>query len=249
MGILDRISLIVKSNVNSALDKATNPEVELNGLLYDMQDAIKQSDTELRDAVAREKMYQMNAADARKRAEDWDAKAQTAVRHGRDDLATEALRQKLQAEQDAATLEKQAQEQRQMTEQLRGYAEEVKKKYAETQQNKANLIARANMAKQSEKVMGTRDPVTGLPDSDYDRMQQKILREQVRAEMDDQQLRAAAAEHELNKIQQEATLEDELAQLKSRMKPKTDSGTPNSGSGSTSGGGSSTPQDKPYDEK
>lgn len=248
MGILDRIGLIVRSNVNAALDKATNPEVELNGLLYDMQDAVKQTETEVQNAVTREKMFQMNANDARKRAQDWDAKAQTAVRHGRDDLATEALRQKLQAEQDADSFEKQATEQRNMTSQLRGSLDELKKKYAETEQNKANLIARANMAKQSQKVLGTRDPVTGLPDSDYDRMQQKILREQVRAEMDDQQLRAAAAEQELNKLEQEATLEDELAALKKRMQPKTGS-QPQASTGQAQPKSGDAPKDKPYDEK
>jgi phage shock protein A len=246
MGILDRIGLIVKSNVNAALDKATNPEVELNGIMYDMQDSMKQLDKEVGDQLARAKMFEMNANDARRRAQEWDAKAQTAVRAGRDDLATEALRQKMQSDRDVESFERQALEIREMVDKMRGSQDELKKKYSELEQNKSNLIARANMAKQSQKVMGTRDPVTGLSDSAYDRMQGKILREQVRAEMDEDQLRAATAEHELNKLTQEATLEDELAALKNRMgnKPKT-SETP----GQSQTPPNSDPKEKPYDEK
>ena len=89
--------------------------------------------------------------------------------------------------------------------------------------------------------MGVRDPGTGLPTSDYTRMQNKIMAEQVRAEMDVDSNRGMAAEAEINKLQQEETLEDELASLKQRMgqKPKTDTTQAKPAAG----------DDKPYDEK
>ncbi len=238
MGIFDRIGTIVRSNVNSVLEKSSNPEADLNLYLMDMQKGVKEVENEILNAVAREKVYEMNAGDYRRRAQEWDAKAQTAVRAGRDDLATEALRQKVVAEQEVETLEGQARDQKAATVQMRTQLEELKRKFAETEQNKGNLIARYNMAKYSEKVMGTKDPATGLPQSDYARMQQKILAQEVRADMTDQQYKSAAAEAELNKLQAESNLDDELAALKQRMaanKPKTDTPKPDA--------------DKPYDEK
>ena len=239
MGILDRLSMIVRSNVNSVLDKSSNPEADLNMLILDMQDGIKQAEAAVQNSVVQEKVMSMNATDYRKRGQEWDAKAQTAVKAGRDDLATEALRQKLTADQEAETLEKQAQEQQTMTTQLRTQLEELKKKYAETEQNKGNLIARYNMNKYSEKVMGTREPGQALPNSDYNRMQQKIMAEQVRAEMDESQYKAAATEAEINKLQTEATLEDELASLKQRISGAKPSTEPKP----------ATPEDRPYEEK
>lgn len=238
MGILDRIGLIVRSNVNSVLEKSSNPEADLNLFMNDMRDGIKQVEGEIYNAVAREKMFEMNATDQRRKAQEWDAKAQTAVRAGRDDLATEALRQKLAVEQEAERLEEQARDQKGQTAQLRSQMEELKRKFADTEQNKGNLIARYNMLKYGEKVMGTKDPATGLPNSDYDRMQQKILAQEARAEMDADQYRGAVAEAELNKMQTEATLDDELAALKQRMggpKPKEDAPKPS--------------DDRPYEEK
>lgn len=241
MGILDRVSMIVRSNVNSMLDKSSNPEADLNYFMLEMQDGMKQTEKAVQDAVVQKKVYEMQATDQRRRATEWDAKAQTAVRANRDDLATEALRQKLQAEQDAERLEQQAKDQDNNVSQMRSQLEELRKKYAETEQNKGNLIARYNMNKQAERVMGVKDPGTGLPQSDYTRMQQKIMAEQVRAEMDEQSYRGAAAEAEINKLQAEETLEDELASLKQRMgqKPKTDTTQTKPPSG----------DDKPYDEK
>lgn len=243
MGILDRVSMIVKSNVNAMLDKSSNPEADLNYFMLEMQDGMRQTEKAVQDAVVQKKVFEMQAADQRKRAQDWDAKAQVAVRANRDDLATEALRQKLDAEQEAERLDQQAKDQDSAVSQLRSQLEELRKKYAETEQNKGNLIARYNMNKQAERVMGVKDPATGLPQSDYTRMQQKIMAEQVRAEMDEQSYRAAATESEINKLQAQESLEDELAALKQRMgqKPKTD--TPPSSSTPPAG------DDKPYDEK
>jgi phage shock protein A len=206
-----------------------------------MQDGMRQTEKAVQEAVVQKKVYEMQANDQRRRATEWDAKAQTAVRANRDDLATEALRQKLEAEQDAERLEQQAKDQDNNVSQMRSQLDELRKKYAETEQNKGNLIARYNMNKQAERVMGVKDPGTGLPQSDYTRMQQKIMAEQVRAEMDEQSYRGAAAEAEINKLQAEETLEDELASLKQRMgqKPKTD----------TTQAKPPTGGDKPYDEK
>ncbi len=241
MGILDRLGMIVRSNVNSVLDKSSNPEADLNLFMLEMQDGIKQAETGVQNSVVQEKMMAMNATDKRRQAQEWDAKAQVAVKANRDDLATEALRQKMNYDQEAESLEKQAQDQQAMTNQLRSQLEELKKKYAETEQNKSSLIARYNMNKYSEKVMGTREPGQALPNSDYNRMQQKIMAAEVRAEMDDQNYKAAAAEAELNKLQADATLEDELASLKQRMggsKPKAEE--PKS---------ATNPADRPYEEK
>lgn len=228
MGILDRIGMIVRSNVNSALEKSSNPEADLNLFMLDMKDGMKQVETEVQNSVVRQKMFEMNAKQQRDRAQEWEKKAQTAVRANRDDLATEALRQKLAADQEAETYEKQADDQKVAVEQMRTQLEELKNKYAETEQNKGNLIARYNMNRYSEKVVGTRNPATGLPDSNYDRMQQKIMAEEVRAEMDEKQYRGAVAEAEIDKLHSEATLEDELASLKNRMggKPKVDTSKP-----------------------
>ncbi len=237
MGILDRISTIVKSNVNSMLDKSSNPEADLNYFLVEMQDGIKQVETEIINAMARQKMLEMNANDQRRKAQEWDSKAQQAVKLGRDDLATEALRQKLAADQDAENLDTQLHDQKVSTDQLRANLEELKKKQAEVQQNKGNLIARYNMLKAGEKVMGVKDPLTGMPTSDYTRMQQKVMASEVLAEMGQSEIKGMQAEAELNKMQTEATLEDELAALKSRMGGKPAADKPK------------TEADKPYDEK
>jgi phage shock protein A len=220
------------------LDKSANPEADLNLFMLDMQKGIKQVEEEIYNSVARQKMLEINATEARRKAQEWDAKAQMAVKAGRDDLATEALRLKLSAEQEAEAAEKQASDQKATTTQMRAQLEELKKKYAETDQNKGNLIAQYNMAKYGQKVMGVRNPVTGMPESDYSRMEQKVLAQEARAAMDQDTLRAAAAEAELNNMQTEATLEDELAALKQRMganKPKTEA--------------PKADNDKPYDEK
>src|SRR5256885_14880989 len=99
MGIVDRVKLIVRSNVNSMLEKSSTPEADLNLFIMDMQKGIQQAEKEIQESVVRGKVLEMNITDQHKRAQEWDAKAQVAVRANRDDLATEALHQKMLAEE------------------------------------------------------------------------------------------------------------------------------------------------------
>ena len=127
MGILDRVSMIVRSNVNSMLDKSSNPEADLNYFMLEMQDGMRQTEKAVQDAVVQKKVYEMQATDQRKRGQEWDAKAQVAVRANRDDLATEALRQKMQAEQEAERLDQLAKDQDGNASQLRSQLDELHK--------------------------------------------------------------------------------------------------------------------------
>src|ERR1041385_5959866 len=69
MGIFDRLSTMLRSNINDLISRAENPEKMLNQLILDMKS---------------------NLAKA-KQAEDWERRAMLAVQEGRDDLATQAL--------------------------------------------------------------------------------------------------------------------------------------------------------------
>jgi phage shock protein A len=219
MGILDRINMIVKSNVNDFLDKAANPRKDIDLYIYEMGDGIKEAEQNVTDTLVQINMLKQQANQARQQANEWGARAEKAVKAGRDDLAMEALRQQKKYEEEAIAFEEQFSSQEQNGREIRARLEELKQKYEDMQRNKANYIARWEMAKAANQVTGTRDPVTGLNQGDYSRMERRIMADMARAEMDVDP--AAATQAEIDKLGGDAiggnSLDDELKALKDKM--------------------------------
>src|ERR1700759_1198604 len=94
MGILDRISRLVSSNVNSAIDKMSDPGKEIDQLVIDMEAQLKKARQEVQTALATEKRQRMRAEALYKSATEWEERAERAVRAGDDNLAREALKRK-----------------------------------------------------------------------------------------------------------------------------------------------------------
>ena len=56
MGIMDRLSRLLRANVNDALDRAEDPEKMLNQILRDMQDNIQTAREQVAAMIAQEKL-------------------------------------------------------------------------------------------------------------------------------------------------------------------------------------------------
>jgi len=95
VGILNRISTITRSNINAMLDQAEDPEKMLDQLTRDMASGIQQARVEVAKMIADEKELQANAERSQQLADDWQSKAELAVKKGAEDLAREALRRKI----------------------------------------------------------------------------------------------------------------------------------------------------------
>ena len=87
MGIFDRLSTMLRSNINDLISRAENPEKMLNQLILDMKSSLAKAKQEAAAAIADEKKLQADAEQLRKQAEDWERRAMLAVQENRDDLA------------------------------------------------------------------------------------------------------------------------------------------------------------------
>src|SRR5438128_1423598 len=93
-GIFDRISTILRANINDLLDHAEDPEKMLTQIIRDMESAIGDARIQVRDMLAQQKMLEGDVQRASALQTEWENKAALAVRQNRDDLAREALKRK-----------------------------------------------------------------------------------------------------------------------------------------------------------
>src|SRR3954470_23724279 len=91
MGIFDRFSQLLKSNINDLISKAEDPEKMLTQILEDMRGQLAKAKQQVAVAIADEKRLRDQADSEYKQAQDWEQKAMLAVQSGRDDLAKQAL--------------------------------------------------------------------------------------------------------------------------------------------------------------
>src|SRR5206468_9702967 len=97
MGIIDRLSTLLRSNINDLISRAEDPEKMLTQILVDMRSQLVKAKQQVATAIADEKRLRDQADAEYRQAQDWEQKAMLAVKEGRDDLRSEEHTSELQS--------------------------------------------------------------------------------------------------------------------------------------------------------
>ena len=175
MGIFDRLSTLLRSNINDLISRAENPEKMLNQLIVDMKTQLAKAKQQVAAAIADEKKLQADAEDMKKQAEDWERRAMLAVQEGRDDLAKQALSRYNEQLQGAQQLHETWVKHKAETEQLKLSLRQLNDKIEEAKRKKNILVARAKRAEAQQRIQET---MSGMSDKSafesFERMAEKI---------------------------------------------------------------------------
>ena len=82
MGILDRMSRLIRANINDLIDRAEDPEMMLNELLREMETNIRDARMQVANMIAQEKELEAELQEAQRDSREWERRAETG-RHER----------------------------------------------------------------------------------------------------------------------------------------------------------------------
>jgi phage shock protein A len=216
MGILDRVSTLMRANINDLIDRAEDPEKVVKQLIADMNNQLLQVKTQVAAAIADEKQLRQRYQENQNKANDWQQKAELAVEKGQDDLAREALARRNAFQQTAEGFRSQYEEQARQVEVLKDALHQLESKIQEAQTKEELLIARSRRAKAETQIRTT---LSGLDASgalaSFERMEDKVAQQEARASaLAD--LDSDSTEQRFALLEQESAIDKQLEELKAK---------------------------------
>jgi len=216
MGLLDRVSTLIRANINDLISRAEDPEKVIRQLVLDMNNQLIQVKTQVAAAIADQRLLEKRYQDNQAKADEWQRKAELAVERGQDDLAKEALTRRRTFQETADGFKQQYTEQAAQVEQLKEALAQLEAKIQEAQTKKDLLIARSRRAKTETNIRKTLAGVdAGGALSEFERMEEKVQEDEARAKAY-AELDTDTLDTRFRNMEQEDSVNRELEELKAR---------------------------------
>jgi len=217
MNLLDRISRLIRANLNELLRRAEDPEKIIEQALLDMKGALKEAREQVAAAMAEAKRLEREVESHLKEAALWEEKAKEALKAGREDLAKEALRRRKRALDLAEGFKAQLEEQKGLTNRLMTQLKALEAKIDEAEARKKLLLARKKGVEAAEAVRRMESRLERHPALEaFEEMEARILamedRHEALKELDGQDL-----DKELSALSADKEVEEELLRLKREL--------------------------------
>ena len=217
MGLFDRISRVVRANLNDVVSKAEDPEKILEQSIVDMQEDLVQLRQAVAQAIATQKRTQQQYNQAQTEVNNWQSRAQLALQKGDENLAREALVRKKSHGDTAGALKATLDTQTTQVDQLKRNLIALESKISEAKTKKDMLKARVAAAKAQEQLQNTVGRMgTSTAMAAFERMEEKVLQMEARAQAAGE-LAGNDLESQFALLESGSDVDDELMAMKANL--------------------------------
>ncbi|MFC5861441.1 PspA/IM30 family protein [Acidicapsa dinghuensis] len=216
MPLLERVSTLLRANINDLIEKAENPEKLLKQLVLDMENQLLQVKTQVAIAIADQHLLERKRQEHEQEIAEWKRKAELAVARRHDDLARAALERVISFERLTKGFAEQAEDQKLEADTLRQTLHKLEQKLSETKAQCEILIAEHRRARVLKRATDAHQHVGATQDSAIGRMKSKVRRESAENLAAGEVLLPATLEDRFRSLEEQEQVELLLTQLKER---------------------------------
>ncbi|HLJ88128.1 MAG TPA: PspA/IM30 family protein [Candidatus Angelobacter sp.] len=218
MALLERVSTLVRANLNDLIDKAENPEKMIKQVILDMENQLLQVKTQVAIAIADQHLLEKKQKEHEEKIAEWNRKAEMAVAKGQDDLARAAIERSLHYKQMASSFTQQVSDQKLQAEILKTALHKLQEKLGEAVSKNDLLIAQNRRARTVNRAADARTKaVADANQVTFERMKNKVMHSEALGQAKNEMLaETESLDDRFAKLEKEEEINRILGELKAR---------------------------------
>ena len=216
MALLERVSTLVRANINDMIDKAEDPEKMIKQVILDMQNQLLQVKTQVAIAIADQHLLERKQKENEEKTTEWMRKAELAVTKKEDDLARAALHRVESYREMAGGFTQQVADQKAQVENLKTALRKLEQKLEEARAKADVLIAQHRRARAVGKAQDARIAIGDhSKTAAFDRLKHKVAHNEAVSQAKSE-LGTDDVEDRFMAIEKSDRIEQLLAEMKAR---------------------------------
>jgi phage shock protein A len=216
MPLLERVSTLIRANLNDMVDRAEDPDKMIKQVILDMRNQLMQVKTQVAIAIADQHLLEKKQKENSESETEWMRKAELAVDKKQDDLARAALERAMSYKQLTQNYKDQITDQKAQVEELKTALFKLEQKLNEAQAKSDLLLARHRSSRTMEKAADARGGFAeNSASATFDRMNGKVERTEAIGHAKAEVL-GADVEDRLAALEKEDMIDKMLADIKAR---------------------------------
>ena len=220
MGLLERVSTLIRANINDMVDRAEDPEKMIKQVILDMENQYLQVKTQVAVSIADQHMLEKKFRENEDAGKDWMRKAEIAVDKRQDDLARAALDRFQTSQRLAQSYREQVDDQKLQVETLKGALVKLEQKLEEAKSKRDLLLARHRRSVSLGKAARAQSALGDQSKSaTFDRLKDRVHHSEAVASAE-VELATDEMGDRLNRLDRDAEVERLLTELKTRRLPE-----------------------------
>jgi phage shock protein A len=217
MALLDRVSTLIRANLNDLIDKAEDPEKMIKQIILDMENQLMQVKTQVAIAIADQRLLEKKKKENEDKVAEWERKAELAAAKKQDPLARSAIERVLSFKQMTEGFAQQVADQQTQVEALKSALRKLEQKLEEAQSRSDLLIAQQRRARAVGKAADAQLKVAdGAVAGGFHRMKQKVIRNEAISQAKAEIAGQDSLEDRFDQLEKEDEVDRILQEIKSR---------------------------------
>jgi len=218
MALLERVSTLIRANLNDLVDKAENPEVMIKQVILDMENQLLQLKTQVAISIADQHVLENKLKETEDNERQWQRRAELAVDKQDDALARSALERSMSYKSMAESFRQQVEDQKTQVENLKTALLKLQQKLEEGKSKSDLLIAQhrrsraLGKATEAGRTMGDQSNAAA-----FDRMKEKVRHSEATAQAHSELL-ADNVEDQFAALEKQDEISRLLEELKAKRK-------------------------------